>query len=76
MRTTQLCRAIWPLKPYVSLSTDGNFGHKKSPPFGFEGKAHGRFFHRKQYNPPKSAMQVQKKGKIILKLGRKSASHF
>ncbi|MEF2603188.1 MAG: hypothetical protein U0M40_07545, partial [Christensenellales bacterium] len=24
MRTTQLCRAVWLLKPCVSLSTDGN----------------------------------------------------
>ena len=28
MRTTQLCRAIWPLKPCVSLSTDGIINNK------------------------------------------------
>ena len=28
MRTTQLCRAIWLLKPCVSLSTDGKFRKK------------------------------------------------
>ena len=43
MRTTQLCRAVWLLKPCVSLSTDGIHGkahlcgvHSHIVPVGFE----------------------------------------